>query len=58
MWLAAAVVCYVLCCGSEGFNLEPGLPIIKKGNRGAYFGYSVAQHQSIDDLNNGIENNW
>lgn len=58
MWPAAALVLCVLCYGSEGFNLETRLPIIKVGNRGAYFGYSVAQHQSIDDLHNGIENNW
>ncbi|KAJ1523062.1 hypothetical protein ONE63_002187 [Megalurothrips usitatus] len=43
---------------AAAFNLETRLPIVKVGNRGAYFGYSVAQHQSVDDVNNAIENNW
>lgn len=50
--------CCFLCRGGDGFNLETRLPIIKVGNRGAYFGYSVAQHQSLNDGNNGIESNW
>ncbi|GIX98609.1 hypothetical protein CEXT_280601 [Caerostris extrusa] len=35
---------YGLC-----FNLETRLPIIKDGPEGSYFGYSVAQHQIIDE---------
>ncbi|GFT77701.1 uncharacterized protein TNCV_4245671 [Trichonephila clavipes] len=36
---------YGLC-----FNLETRLPVIKIGPQESYFGYSVAQHQIIDDL--------
>ncbi|CAL1274062.1 unnamed protein product [Larinioides sclopetarius] len=35
---------YGLC-----FNLETRLPVIKEGPEGSYFGYSVAQHQIIQD---------
>lgn len=31
-----------------GFNLEPRIAIVKTGNPGSYFGYSVAQHQVVD----------
>ncbi|XP_067003096.1 integrin alpha-PS1 isoform X2 [Anabrus simplex] len=31
------------------FNLEHRIPIIKRGERDSYFGYSVAQHQSVDE---------
>lgn len=41
-----------------GFNLEIRLPVVKKGTEGSYFGYSVAEHQSINDVNNKIEHNW
>lgn len=32
--------------GSEAFNLEPRLPVVKFGEQGSYFGFSVAQHRS------------
>ncbi len=28
----------------DGFNLEPKLPVIKRGEPSSYFGFSVAQH--------------
>ncbi|XP_013781408.1 integrin alpha-PS1-like [Limulus polyphemus] len=31
----------------KGFNLEQRIPIIKQGEKGSYFGYSVAQHQIV-----------
>lgn len=31
------------------FNLEPRIPVIKRGLTGSYFGYSVAEHQEISD---------
>ncbi|XP_015438656.1 PREDICTED: integrin alpha-PS1 [Dufourea novaeangliae] len=31
------------------FNLEPRIPVIKRGLNGSYFGYSVAEHQEISD---------
>lgn len=40
-----------------GFNLEPRIPVAKRGMPGSYFGYSVAQHQSIDD-SGAVINNW
>ncbi|GFY75594.1 integrin alpha-PS1 [Trichonephila inaurata madagascariensis] len=36
---------YGLC-----FNLETRLPVIKIGPQESYFGYSVAQHQIVDDF--------
>ena len=32
----------------SAFNLEPQIAIIKRGQPGSYFGYSVAQHQILD----------
>ncbi|KAL1137846.1 hypothetical protein AAG570_009542 [Ranatra chinensis] len=37
-----------------GFNLETRLPVIKRGNEGAYFGFSVAEHQSFDEVKGQI----
>lgn len=36
---------YGLC-----FNLETRLPVVKIGPQDSYFGYSVAQHQIVDDF--------
>lgn len=41
-----------------GFNLEPRIPVIKNGMAGSYFGYSVAQHQSISVETGSVLNNW
>ncbi|XP_050530461.1 integrin alpha-PS1 isoform X2 [Daktulosphaira vitifoliae] len=41
-----------------GFNLETRLPIVKHGHYGSYFGYSVAGHQSFDELKGQVENSW
>ncbi|XP_050439552.1 integrin alpha-PS1 isoform X2 [Adelges cooleyi] len=43
---------------AHGFNLEVRLPIVKHGHFGSYFGYSVAGHQSFDDLKGQVENSW
>lgn len=40
-------------CLIYSFNLEPRIPVIKKGLNGSYFGYSVAEHQEIS--HDGIE---
>ncbi|XP_069676356.1 integrin alpha-PS1 isoform X2 [Periplaneta americana] len=38
------------------FNLESRLPVIKIGDTpGSYFGYSVAEHQTIDEVSNEID---
>ncbi|XP_029660210.1 integrin alpha-PS1 isoform X1 [Formica exsecta] len=31
-------------CVTYAFNLEPRIPVIKRGMEGSYFGYSVAEH--------------
>ncbi|XP_014485304.1 PREDICTED: integrin alpha-PS1 isoform X2 [Dinoponera quadriceps] len=41
LWLALSV------CVTHAFNLEPRIPVIKRGLKGSYFGYSVAEHQEI-----------
>ncbi|XP_023726795.1 integrin alpha-PS1 isoform X2 [Cryptotermes secundus] len=41
------------------FNLESRLPVIKLGDvPGSYFGYSVAEHQTVDEITNKIDGNW
>lgn len=44
--------------GVGGFNLEPRIPVIKNGMAGSYFGYSVAQHQSVSSETGTVLNNW
>ncbi|RZF34110.1 hypothetical protein LSTR_LSTR014049 [Laodelphax striatellus] len=41
-----------------GFNLEARIPIIKRGSTGSYFGYSVAEHQAVNEVTNKVEHNW
>ncbi|XP_047487333.1 integrin alpha-PS1-like isoform X2 [Penaeus chinensis] len=36
------------------FNLEPKIPIVKKGSPKSHFGYTVAQHQTILDTASGV----
>jgi len=39
------------------FNLESRLPVIKIGDvSGSYFGYSVAQHQAVNEISNETHN--
>uniref|UniRef100_A0A2I9LP33 Integrin alpha-ps n=1 Tax=Centruroides hentzi TaxID=88313 RepID=A0A2I9LP33_9SCOR len=45
IWLSAQV-----CT----FNLEPRLPVIKQGDRGSYFGYSVAEHLILEPASNVV----
>lgn len=40
------------------FNLETRLPIVKRGKKDSYFGYSVAGHQSFDELIGEVEDSW
>lgn len=40
----------------NSFNLENRLPIIKYGQEGSYFGYSVAEH--IEVLQDNTEKKW
>lgn len=36
-------------CVTYAFNLEPRIPVIKRGLQGSYFGYSVAEHIQIEN---------
>lgn len=38
----------------RGFNLETRLPLVKQGNAGSYFGYSVAAHQIRNEHNGSV----
>lgn len=38
------------------FNIEYRNPIVKRGEKGSYFGYSVAQHKS--STSNLPDSNW
>lgn len=52
----------LLLCDSafrtHGFNLETRLPIVKRSLEVSYFGYSVAGHQSYDEIKLQVENSW
>ncbi|XP_003246766.1 integrin alpha-PS1 isoform X2 [Acyrthosiphon pisum] len=52
----------LLLCNSafraHGFNLETRLPIVKRSLEVSYFGYSVAGHQSFDEIKGEVENSW
>ncbi|KFM80851.1 hypothetical protein X975_03590, partial [Stegodyphus mimosarum] len=50
MFLQLYLLCTLLCV-ANAFNLEPRLPVLKLGERGTYFGYSVAEHQILDSQN-------
>lgn len=39
------------------FNIEERSPIVKRGDVGSYFGYSVAQHKS-EEYSNSIKDSW
>ncbi|KYN02758.1 Integrin alpha-PS1 [Cyphomyrmex costatus] len=43
LWIALGV------CVTHAFNLEPRIPVVKRGLQGSYFGYSVAQHVEIEN---------
>lgn len=47
------ISCYLndLC---SCFNLEPRLPVIKRGDPSSYFGFSVAQHLTVDETRRKI----
>jgi hypothetical protein len=38
--------------------LETRLPVIKRGNPESYFGFSVAEHQSFDEVKGQVEKSW
>lgn len=59
--MAAKIVCksVVLICilyGVASFNLEPRIPVIKFGEPGSYFGFSVAEHITRNE--DGSKTSW
>lgn len=42
------------------FNLETRLPLVKIGTDGVYFGFSVAEHQTVDHITNAsaLKDSW
>lgn len=38
------------------FNLEPRIPVIKLGKSGSYFGFSVAEHLTVNE--DGSTSSW
>ena len=54
LWVVALV--QILFVGVLTFNLESRLPVIKLSKEsGSYFGYSVAEHQIVNEINNNVE---
>lgn len=50
------LLCITLYVGATyAFNLEPRIPVIKRGMEGSYFGYSVAEHQEIE---HSLKTSW
>lgn len=43
-------------CFVKSFNFENRQPIVKEGDDGSYFGYSVAQHVTFKNANHS--NKW
>lgn len=46
-----------LACLATAFNLEPRVAVVKEGDPGSYFGFSVAQHQilvSSDEMESAL----
>ncbi len=55
MRLLTATAALLVASLSKGFNLEPRVAIVKEGEPGSFFGFSVAQHQIAYDTNDRIE---
>jgi len=61
MSLSLSLLLLLLCDSAfraHGFNLETRLPIVKRSLEVSYFGYSVAGHQSYDEIKLQVENSW
>ena len=44
-----ALVLVLVLAGVSAFNLDPRIPIIKRGQPDTYFGYSIAQHRITNE---------
>ncbi|KAG5310141.1 ITA1 protein, partial [Acromyrmex insinuator] len=49
MEMNALLLIALSACVTHAFNLEPRIPVVKRGLHGSYFGYSVAQHVEIEN---------
>ncbi|KAG5326302.1 ITA1 protein, partial [Pseudoatta argentina] len=49
MEMIALLLIALSACVTHAFNLEPRIPVVKRGLHGSYFGYSVAQHVEIEN---------
>jgi hypothetical protein len=54
--LCGGVILLCILHSAANFNLEPRIPVIKFGEPGSYFGFSVAEHLTIDD--GGKNTSW
>ena len=54
------VLTHLLCIITviHGFNLEARIPVIKRGEAGSYFGYSVAEHQQLEGNSSSKAISW
>lgn len=51
--------CVIFMCVlyiTDSFNLEPRIPVIKFGESGSYFGFSVAEHVTVSE--DGSKTSW
>lgn len=55
-WLFGAVLILFYVCAGNAFNLEARDPIVKIGEVGSYFGYSVAEH--MEETESKVQKNW
>lgn len=53
---AFVVICLLLPTIVTCFNFENRLPILKQGQPGSYFGYSIAEH--VEVLKDESEKKW
>lgn len=53
-WASVLFMCILYSVTS--FNLEPRIPVIKFGEPGSYFGFSVAEHLTISG--DGSKTSW
>lgn len=51
---SAVFMCFLYSVAS--FNLEPRIPVIKFGEPGSYFGFSVAEHITRNE--DGSKTSW
>lgn len=51
-----SVVIFCVLHSVTSFNLEPRIPVIKSGEPGSYFGFSVAEH--ITGNEDGSKTSW